>query len=95
MGAAASDRTGAARSRLAVAAAREAAGARARRACRTRAAGPPVFPGARFAHRQRPAVENLPVEFLDRLLGLRAVEELDERESPRPAGVAVDRQHHV
>ena len=58
-------------------------------------AGPAIFARARFADRERPAVEHLTVELLNRLFGVRAVEKLDERKTARPTGLAVDRQHDV
>ena len=70
----------------------EAARPRAGRTAGARRAGPAIFARPRFADRQRTAVEHLTVELLNRLLGLRAVEKLDERKTARPARLAVDRQ---
>src|SRR5262249_37155453 len=58
----------------------------------TRTAGTAILARARFADRERPAVEHLPVELLDRLFGVAAVLELDEREAARPSRFTVDRQ---
>src|SRR6185369_6635211 len=71
---------------------REAAGARAGKAARTRTARSTIFSRAGFADRQRPPVEHLSVELLDRLLGMRAIEKLDERKAARAPGLPIDRQ---
>jgi hypothetical protein len=73
----------------------EAARSWTRRSTRAWCTRPAVFAGARLADRQRTAVEDLTVEFLNGLLGLRSIEELDERESAGPAGLSVYRQHDV
>ena len=65
-----------------------------------RAAGPrsarsAILAGARFADRERPSVVRLSVELLDRLFGVRAIDEFDEREPSRAAGFPIDRQHDL
>jgi len=57
-----------------------------------RTAGAAILAGARFADGERASVEDLPIEFLNRLLRMRAVLELDEREAARAAGLAIDGQ---
>ena len=82
---------------------REAAGTRTREPAGRGPENPPgarsartaIFARARFADRERPAVEHLSVEALDRLFGVRAIEKLDERESARTTGFAIDRQHDL
>ena len=64
-----------------------AAAVSARPRARRRAA---ILTGARFAHRQRAAHEELTVEALDGFLGRRAVGVLDERESPGPTRLPVE-----
>jgi hypothetical protein len=90
--------TTAARARAAepATAAAEPAGARAAEAAsRARAAGAAIFAGSRFAHRQRPAVEQHAVELLNGLFGVPAILELDEREAARTARFTIDRQHDL
>src|SRR5262245_17764475 len=60
-----------------------------------RSAGPAILTSARVAYRQRTAVEHLSVEFLNRLFGVRAVLELDEREPARAPGLAIDGQNDL
>src|SRR5262249_36377664 len=60
-----------------------------------RSAGPAVFTSPCFANRERPSVEHLAVESLDRLLGVGAILTFDEREAPRPARFAIHRQDHL
>src|SRR5207249_1360413 len=74
----------------------EAAGPWSRVAARPRwSARPSIFTRARLAHREGPAVQCLPVESLNGLFRLRAVEILDERESPRPSRFAVHREDYL
>src|SRR5262249_8173294 len=72
-----------------------AAGRRTGKAAGTRTAGAAIFTGARFADRQRPPVEHLTVESLNRLFGVRAVGKFHERKPTRTSGLAVDRQHDL
>src|SRR5205085_5985047 len=60
-----------------------------------RPAGSAILAGARFADRQRPAVVRLSVELLNRLFGVRAIDEFDEREPAGPSGFAINRQHDL
>jgi hypothetical protein len=50
-----------------------------------------IFSRARFAHRQVASLERLRVEFVDDLLGDRALGKFDECESARTSGFAIDR----
>jgi len=54
-----------------------------------------IFSRARFAHRQVAALEGLRVEFVDDLLGDRALGEFDECESARTSGFAIHRHDDV
>src|SRR6185295_490048 len=73
-----------------------ATGARTREAAWSRrTARPAIFTRARFADGQRPPVEHLPVELLDRFLGVSAIEELDERKAARSARFAIDGEHDL
>jgi len=74
---------------------REPPGPRTREAAGPGPARPAIFARAGFAHGERTSVEHLAVELLNRLLGVRAVEELDEREPARTPGFPVDRQHDL
>src|SRR5438093_9803266 len=58
-------------------------------------AGAAIFAGARLADGERTPVEDLSVEALDGLLGVRAIDEFDEGESPRASGLPIDRQHDL
>jgi len=62
---------------------------------RTWTAATAVFTGARFADRQRAAIEHLAIEFLNRLFRMPSILELDECESPRTSSFAIDRQHDL
>jgi hypothetical protein len=55
--------------------------------------GPPKPPGR--ADRERPPVEHLTVELLDRGLGLPAIEKFHERKATRTTRIAVDGQHDL
>src|SRR5439155_285028 len=66
----------------------EAAGAR-------RTAGSAIFARARFADGERPSGEQLPVEPLNRLFGVRAIREFHEREPAGTPGFTIDRQHDL
>src|SRR5262249_33610139 len=57
--------------------------------------GTAIFTRARFADSERTSVEHLTIETLDRLLGVGALGELDERESARTAGFSIDGQHDL
>ncbi len=54
-----------------------------------------ILARARFADRQRPALKRLRVELADDFLRLVTVHELDERESARTTGLAIDRHGDV
>src|SRR5262249_48015379 len=60
-----------------------------------RPAGSPVLTGPRFADREGTPVERHAVEFLNRLLSVPAILELDECEAARPARLAIDGQHNL
>jgi hypothetical protein len=90
-------RTGAAKSAATWArAAESAAGPRTTvSAARWSRAWRPVFPRARFAHREVAPHERLRIELLDDLLGDTALSELDEREAARTSRFAINRHHDV
>src|SRR6185295_7506473 len=54
-----------------------------------------VLTRTRLADGERPPVEHLSVEALDRLFGVCAIGEFDEREPTRASGLAIDRQHDL
>src|SRR6185295_8351966 len=92
-GARAAERSRRTRGEAAAGAARAGPGGVAARPRRT--ARPAIFAGARLADREGASIEGLPVEALDRLLGVRAVDEFDECEPAGAAGLAIDRQHDL
>ena len=59
---------------------------------RPRTAGTPILTRSRFADSQRPAVEDLAVEFLNGLFSVGTILEFNKRKASRPAGFAIDRQ---
>jgi len=56
---------------------------------------PAIFARTRFADRQRASLEGLRVEFLDDVFSDSAIGELDERETARTTGLAIDRHGNV
>jgi hypothetical protein len=56
---------------------------------------PAILARARFADRQRTSLGGLRVEFLDNFFGDGAIGELDERETARTTGLAIDRHGNV
>ena len=60
-----------------------------------RTAGSAIVARARFADRQRPAHEQLPVELLDGRFRRVAIGVFDERKSTRAAGFAIERPHDL
>ena len=61
----------------------------------TRPAGATIFARARLADGERTPIEDLPVELLNRLFGVAAILEFDERETTRTAGFTIDGQHDL
>src|SRR5439155_20418828 len=75
---------------------REAAGTRTREAAGARrTAGSAIFARARFADGEGPSGEHLPVETLNRLFGVRAIDEFDKGEPARAPGFGMDREHDL
>src|SRR5262249_46006499 len=74
---------------------RRTAGTRPESAWRWRTAGSAIFTRARLADCQRPAVEDLSVEALDRLFRVRAIRVFHEGEAARAACFAIDGQHDL
>src|SRR5205814_10436887 len=64
-------------------------------AARPRSTRAAILARPRLAHCQRAAIENLPVEPLNRLFRVRAIAELDKGKAARASRFAIDGYHHL